>query len=207
MYKKYISIPVDHTIGEHQQLGCFCYHPVDLFHSLAVPLPLSSDMPCSVLWECLLLCHLLSFLFVLTYLLLKFVFSVPNRSEFTTYFSFLNGSSRHWEIQGEFCCSVVQLCLTPCDPLDCSLRNVDWLRKPHQKKKKKKEREPHQGHVSLAEYQVRGKGRFPLWPSSANLEAASPQLRCLALMILSIFWQTRGSQLNFRLCGLNLVFG
>ena len=90
-----------------------------------------------VLWECLFLCHLLSFLFVLTYLLLKFVFNVPHRSEFTRHFSFLNGSSRHWEIQGEFCCSVVQLCLTPCDPLDCSLHNVDWLRKPHHKKGKK----------------------------------------------------------------------
>ena len=115
----------------------FCNHPVDPFHSSAIPLPLSSDMPCSVLWECLLLCHLLSFLFVLTYLLLKFVFNVPHQSEFTRHFSFLNGSSRHWEIQGEFCCSVVQLCLTPCDPLDCSLHNVDWLRKPHHKKGKK----------------------------------------------------------------------
>ena len=138
MYKKCISVPVDHKIGDHHQLGCFCYHPVDPFHFSAIPLRLSSDMSCSVLWECSLLCHLLSFLFVLTYLLLKFVFSVPHRSEFTRYFSFLNGSSRHWEIQGEFCCSVAQLCLTPCDPLDCSLHNVDWLRKPHQKKKKGK---------------------------------------------------------------------
>ena len=203
MYKKYISIPVDHTIGEHQQLGCFCYHPVDPFHSSAIPLPLSSDMPYSVLWECLLLCHLLSFLFVLTYLLLKFVFNVPHRSEFTRYFSFVNGSSRHWEIQGEFCCSVTQLCLTPCDPLDCSLHNIDWLRKPH----KKKERKPYQGHVTLGESQVSRKGKFPLWPSSATLEAAPPQLECPALIILSICWQTRGSQLHFRLCGLNLVFG
>lgn len=138
MYKKYIPIPVDHKTGEHQQLVYFCYHPVDPFHSLAVPLPLSSDMPCSVLWECLLLCHLLSFLFVLTYLLLKFVFNVPHWSEFTRYFSFVNGSSRHWEIQGEYCCSVTQLCLTPCDHLGCSLHNVDWLRKPHQKRRKKK---------------------------------------------------------------------
>ena len=50
-------------------------------------LALSSDMHCSALWECLLLCHLLSLLFVLTYLLLKFVFSVPHGSECTRYFS------------------------------------------------------------------------------------------------------------------------
>ena len=165
---------------------------MDPFHSLAVPLPLSSDMPCSVLWECLLLCHLLSFLFVLNYLLLKFLFSVPHQSEFTRYFSFLNGSSRHWEIQGEYCCSVTQLCRPPCDHLGCSLHTVDWLRKPHQKRKKKKKRKekPHQCHVTLGEYQVRGKGEFPLWPSSATLEAASPQLECPELMILSICWQT-----------------
>ena len=75
--------------------------------------------------------------FVSTSLLLKFVFHVPHGSECTRYFSFLNGSSRHWEIQGDFCCWVAQLCLIRCDPLDCGLHNVDWLRKPHQKKKKK----------------------------------------------------------------------
>ena len=148
MYKKYISVSVDHRIGEHQQLGCFCSHPVDPFHSSAVPLPLSSDTPCSVPWECLLLCHLLSFLFVLTYLLLKFVFSVPHPSECTRYFSFLNGSSRHWEVQDDFCCSVAQLCLILHDPLDYSLHNIDWLRKPHPKKRKKKGRKPHQGHIT-----------------------------------------------------------
>ena len=111
-------------------------------------LALSSDTPCSVPWECLLLCHLLSFLFVLTYLLLKFVFSVPHPSECTRYFSFLNGSSRHWEVQDDFCCSVAQLCLILRDPLDYSLHNIDWLRKPHPKKRKKKGRKPHQGHIT-----------------------------------------------------------
>ena len=47
-------------------------------------------------------------------------------------------------------------------PLNYSLHNVDWLRKPHQKKKKKKERKPHQGHVTFGEYQVSRKGKFPL---------------------------------------------
>ena len=155
----------------------FLLPTVDPFHLSAIPLPLSSDTPCSALWECLLLCHLLSLLFVLTYLLLKFVFSVPHGSECTRYFSFLNGSSRHWEIQGDFCCWVAQLCLIRCDPLDCGLHNVDWLRKPHQKKRGGGKK-PHQGHVTLGEYQVSGKGKFPLWPSSATLEAACPRLEC-----------------------------
>ena len=103
--------------------------------------------------------------FVLTSLLVKFVFSVPHGSECTRYFSFLNGSLRHWEIQGDFCCWVAQLCLMRCDPLDCGLHNVDWLRKPHFKKKeRKKERKPHQGHVTLGKYKVGGKGNFPSDP-------------------------------------------
>ena len=40
-------------------------------------------------------------------------------------------------------------CVTLFDLLDYSLPNLDWLRKPHQ------------GHVTLGEYKVSGKGKFP----------------------------------------------
>ena len=61
IYMKYISISVCHKTDLHQKRwSFFFYHPVDVFHSAAIPLLVPPDIHGSVLWMCLFACHLLS---------------------------------------------------------------------------------------------------------------------------------------------------